>query len=108
MTILYIADSKIHGLGVFSKVNIKAGTRIIEELSSREIKFRGFNHSCNFNAILVSPVDPKRLQERRLDVLILRNLNALTEITVDYTWGYNDKALYAPCLCQAKFCRKPI
>lgn len=126
---LYTAKSRIHGLGLFSKNDIKAGEHIAF-ISGTLKKFRSaskseaasiptwygvskslwidpgksifayFNHSCEPNTAIVGT---KKVVARK-------DIPAGTELTVDYSFTDADTnwILTEHCSCKSLTCRKKI
>lgn len=123
---LYIANSKVHGKGVFAKKDFKKGETIFTikgkivhwEVRNQEESLHGpdwiginkqswmdplgpakyLNHSCRPNAGI----------KGRFRVIALKDTKAKEEITIDYSITEIDKLWYMRCNCGAVNCRKII
>ena len=85
---LYIADSKIHGKGLFSLVNIKSNevitlVAILNESQDKCIQITDFggmvNHQKNGNVIAI-------YDDRQVFICAIKDIPAHTEITSDYSF----------------------
>ena len=93
---LELKKSEIHGMGIHTKEDLKAGTYMgvthIWE-TNRDTYIRtplgGFiNHSDNPNCFLFSNSFHPRGEQREL--IAIKPIKAGEEITVYYVWGYED------------------
>ena len=115
---IVVKPSIIHGLGIFTTVNIPAGSLIMiiagevisgEECVKREEKgnvyifwngdtyidtsktekIKYINHKCDFNCDVIER------DEKSLSLTAYRNINSGEELTIDY--GYDE--IYEYCRC---------
>jgi SET domain-containing protein len=116
---LIVKDSKVHGLGLFSKIDYKEGqiiTSIVGEIinsdecirreddgnvyifykdedeyidASNHLQLRYLNHSCNYNC------DIEEDEDGNLMLFASEDIQAGEELTIDY--GYDE--IYSYCSC---------
>jgi uncharacterized protein len=122
-----VKPSRIHGTGVFARLAIPAGTRVIEYIGERVSKAeslrrrqggnffvfivtdefdidgivdwnpaRFINHSC-------APNCEARMEENRIWIIALRDLQAGEELTFNYGYDLQDYEDH-PCHCGAPNC----
>lgn len=123
---LYIANSKVHGLGVHTKrdytkgetIFIIKGKKVEWHVTNQKESLYGpdwiglsktswidpnepakyLNHSCDPNAGI----------KGKVTVVAIKNIKKGAEITIDYSTTEIDHLWFMPCDCGAKNCRKTI
>lgn len=90
----YIKPSTIHGLGLFAKVDIKKGERIIQGLADfsfqdewiiyvKKWKIKSFSYNNGYCMVNHSE-KPNTKRGKKMVILALQNIKAGEEITEDY------------------------
>lgn len=122
-----VRPSRIHGMGVFARVDISADTRVVEYLGERVTKAESLRRrqAGNFFVFIVTdqfdidgavnwnparfinhscaPNCEARMEDERIWIIALRDIKAGEELSFNYGYDLQDYEEH-PCACGAANC----